>query len=93
MHSGKRGRDQKLNKKKYNIPETLTFHDKNFQLTSALLFCGSLEYGHYRSIVRIGGTWIKYYDDSVCEMRSRDVFTALKSNRYGWVYGLIYETV
>ena len=85
------GRQNALNEKAYEVPEILLFHNVTFQLKAALLFCGSLNAGHYRSIVRVEDTWVKYDDDNVRELRTRTVMKDLKNNKYGWVYGLIYE--
>ena len=47
--------------------------------------------GHYVSIVRVEGNWIKYDDDDVTALNERHALSSLKNNTYGCVYGVIYD--
>ena len=83
-----------MNKKQYAIPLSLDWQSKHWDLRAALIFveCGKI--GHYVSIARSHSShsiWRLFDDDKVKVLRPRSVAGALRSNKYGFVYGLIYE--
>ena len=78
----------RLNKKQYEVPLSMIWHERTWQLRSAILF---VSHGHYVSLVRSEDGWMKFDDDNVEQIRDRSVSSALRRNTYGYVYGLIYE--
>ena len=66
--------------------------DLQWNLHSGILFEGSIHAGHYTSLVRSkdGNNFRRFNDDSVFDVRSRSALNALKVNRFGFPYGVIY---
>ena len=80
-----------LNKKKYDIPQFLNWQGVAWALRAAIIYVPGDYLGHYVSIVRVEGNWIKYDDDDVTALNERHALSSLKNNTYGCVYGVIYD--
>ena len=59
-----------------------------WRLRAAIIF---VAHGHYVSLVRSNDGWLKFDDDRVAEVRERAVSSSLKKNKFGYVYGVIYD--
>jgi len=61
-------------------------------LHSAILFEGSVDAGHVTSLVRSKNENVfrRFNDDAVFDLRRRSAMKALKENRFGFPYGLVY---
>ena len=66
--------------------------DFSWSLYACSIFSGSLNAGHYTSMVRHGknGKYTHYNDDFVTTHGARSALQSLQNNKHGLVYGLVY---
>ena len=67
------------------------FPNLRWALRAAIIYVPGDYLGHYVSIVRVEGNWIKYDDDDVTALNERHALSSLKNNTYGCVSGVIYD--
>ena len=81
-----------LDNAKYPIPASMEWANLSWDLFACSIFSGSLNAGHYTSMMRNGidGKYTLYNDDFVTTHRPRSALQGLQNNKYGLVYGLVY---
>ena len=81
-----------LDNTKFPVPESMRWGDFRWTLLGVPLFSGSRNRGHYKALVREhdGRDFRMFDDDCVSSIKRAKAISALKTNKHGLPYGLIY---
>ena len=81
-----------IDRNDYKIPKELNRKNKRWAFRFAIIQSGSIQRGHFKACVRISDSEMRIYDDdSVIKLTHREALARMRRNKYGIVYGLMYE--
>ena len=73
-----------------SIPKRFQWHGINCNFRTAIVRSGSLNRGHFKSLIMIGNEMKLLNDNNVLTMTEREGFSRMRFNRYGFMYGVLY---
>ena len=80
-----------LDDSRTSIPKRFESRGLYWNFRSAIIRSGFLSRGHFKSLIKIGNEMKLFDDNNVLTMTEREGFSRMRFNRYGFVYGVIYE--
>ena len=89
-------KDQRQGLSNYNLILENVFslentpHGINCNFRTAIIRSGSLNRGHFKSLIMIGNEMKLLNDNNVLTMTEREGFSRMRFNRYGFMYGVLY---
>ena len=82
----------RIDRNDYKIPKELNWQNKRWAFRFAIIQSGSIQRGDFKALVRISDSEMRIYDDdSVITLTHREALARMRRNKYGIVYGLMYE--
>ena len=82
----------RIDRSEYKIPKELIWQNQRWAFCFAIIQSGSIERGHFKALVRISDDEMRIYDDdSISKLTHREALARMRRNKYGIVYGLMYE--